>query len=95
MFEYSVPTNDHVLVPETLLKKRKSQEKARAERASVVEKRKAVCITSSPSNVFMMHNIPSTRHSVSMSLIVNLLSGLIFVLEYSWQCYSFLHEAHR
>ncbi|KIV89913.1 60S ribosomal protein L7 [Exophiala mesophila] len=37
----SVPTQDQVLVPETLLKKRKSQEKARAERSSAIEKRKA------------------------------------------------------
>lgn len=33
----SVPTKDQVLVPETLLKKRKSQEKARAERAAEKE----------------------------------------------------------
>jgi hypothetical protein len=39
---YSVPTNDQILVPETLLKKRKSQEKARAERTDAVEKKKAV-----------------------------------------------------
>ncbi len=38
----TVPTNDHVMVPETLLKKRKSQEKARAERTSAIEKKKAV-----------------------------------------------------
>lgn len=38
----TVPTRDEVLVPETLLKKRKSQEKARAERAAELEqKRKA------------------------------------------------------
>lgn len=38
----TVPTRDEVLVPETLLKKRKSQEKARAERAADLEsKRKA------------------------------------------------------
>jgi hypothetical protein len=37
-----VPTHDHILVPETLLKKRKSQEKARAERSAEVEKKKAV-----------------------------------------------------
>ncbi|KAJ2969013.1 hypothetical protein NQ176_g8889 [Zarea fungicola] len=37
----SVPTNDHILVPETLLKKRKSQEKARAERTAATEKKKA------------------------------------------------------
>lgn len=30
------------MVPETLLKKRKSQEKARAERTSLLEKKKAV-----------------------------------------------------
>ncbi|CAK7264396.1 60S ribosomal protein L7 [Sporothrix epigloea] len=37
----SVPTHDHILVPETLLKKRKSQEKARAERTAEIENRKA------------------------------------------------------
>jgi len=37
----TVPTNDQILVPETLLKKRKSQEKARAERNAATEKRKA------------------------------------------------------
>lgn len=40
----SVPTNDQILVPETLLKKRKSQEKARAERADAIQKQKAVSI---------------------------------------------------
>lgn len=38
----SVPTNDQILVPETLLKKRKSQEKARAERSAEIEKKKKV-----------------------------------------------------
>jgi large subunit ribosomal protein L7e len=38
----SQPTKDQVLVPETLLKKRKSQEKARAERTAAAEKKKAV-----------------------------------------------------
>ncbi|KAK4650887.1 60S ribosomal protein L7 [Podospora pseudocomata] len=37
----SVPTQNDILVPETLLKKRKSQEKARAERAAELEKVKA------------------------------------------------------
>ncbi|KAK4639798.1 60S ribosomal protein L7 [Podospora bellae-mahoneyi] len=37
----SVPTQNDILVPETLLKKRKSQEKARAERAAELEKAKA------------------------------------------------------
>ncbi|KAI9893705.1 MAG: 60S ribosomal protein L7 [Vezdaea aestivalis] len=36
----SVPTNDEIMVPETLLKKRKSQEKARAERNAEIEKKK-------------------------------------------------------
>ncbi|KAI0448149.1 ribosomal protein L30, ferredoxin-like fold domain-containing protein [Xylaria telfairii] len=36
----SVPTQDQVLVPETLLKKRKSQEKARAERTAEIEQKK-------------------------------------------------------
>ncbi|KAI5863046.1 60S ribosomal protein L7 [Durotheca rogersii] len=36
----SVPTKDQVLVPETLLKKRKSQEKARAEKAAETAQRK-------------------------------------------------------
>ncbi|KAK5653164.1 hypothetical protein OQA88_9263 [Cercophora sp. LCS_1] len=36
----SVPTKNDVLVPETLLKKRKSQEKARAERSAEIEKKK-------------------------------------------------------
>jgi hypothetical protein len=38
----SVPTQNDILVPETLLKKRKSQEKARAERAAEQDKRKQV-----------------------------------------------------
>ncbi|KAI1384869.1 60S ribosomal protein L7 [Hypoxylon trugodes] len=38
----SVPTKDQVLVPETLLKKRKSQEKARAEKTAELEKRKKI-----------------------------------------------------
>ncbi|VUC20374.1 unnamed protein product [Clonostachys rosea] len=37
----SAPTHDQILVPETLLKKRKSQEKARAERTALIEKKKA------------------------------------------------------
>jgi len=39
-----VPTEDQILVPETLLKKRKSQEKQREERAAEVEKKKKVSI---------------------------------------------------
>ena len=38
----TVPTEDQILVPETLLKKRKSQEKAREDRLAEQKKRKAV-----------------------------------------------------
>ena len=41
----SVPTEDEILVPETLLKKRKSQEKERAERSAELEKKKKVRYT--------------------------------------------------
>lgn len=53
----TVPTNDQILVPETLLKKRKSQEKARAERTDAIKKRKAVSFFFPPSLGTMMHNI--------------------------------------
>lgn len=45
-----MPTEDEILVPETLLKKRKSQEKAREERSAELEKKKKVGCTLS-SNV--------------------------------------------
>jgi len=38
----TVATVDQILVPETLLKKRKSQEKAREERSAELEKKKKV-----------------------------------------------------
>jgi large subunit ribosomal protein L7e len=44
----TVPTADQVLVPETLLKKRKSQEKARAERSAEIEQKKKVRTLSYP-----------------------------------------------
>jgi large subunit ribosomal protein L7e len=40
----SVPTKEQVLVPETLLKKRKSQEKARAEKSAEIADKKKVRI---------------------------------------------------
>lgn len=40
-----MPTEDEILVPETLLKKRKSQEKAREERQAEFEKKKKVSAT--------------------------------------------------
>lgn len=39
----SAPTEDQILVPETLLKKRKSQEKAREEQSAERERLKKVC----------------------------------------------------
>lgn len=45
-YRRSVPTEDQILVPETLLKKRKSQEKQREERSAEIEKKKKVCIIS-------------------------------------------------
>lgn len=41
----SVATVDQILVPETLLKKRKSQEKAREEKSAELEKKKKVRLT--------------------------------------------------
>ncbi len=38
----SVPTQDQILVPETLLKKRKSQEKQREERSAELDKKRKV-----------------------------------------------------
>ena len=43
-YRRSVPTEDQILVPETLLKKRKSQEKQREERLAELEKKKKVCL---------------------------------------------------
>ena len=43
-----MPTEDEILVPETLLKKRKSQEKAREERSAELEKKKKVGYKISP-----------------------------------------------
>lgn len=45
------------MVPETLLKKRKSQEKARAERMDAANKKKTVRMVLCDSSAIMMHNI--------------------------------------
>lgn len=66
----TVPTNDQILVPETLLKKRKSQEKARAERSAALEKKKAVSSIPRLSFSDVMDIMPSTRHSLSLLLIL-------------------------
>jgi hypothetical protein len=55
----TVPTQDQILVPETLLKKRKSQEKAREQRTAEIEKRKKVSNIQVPSvgiAIEVMHN---------------------------------------
>lgn len=73
-----MPTQDQILVPETLLKKRKSQEKARAERNSNIEKRKKV------SPLHLLHNLfdDDKYHYRRLDLLVdvvafvNHLSGL-------------------
>jgi large subunit ribosomal protein L7e len=38
-----VPTKNDILVPETILKKRKSQEKEREQRAADLDKKRKVC----------------------------------------------------
>jgi hypothetical protein len=84
----SVPTQDQVLVPETLLKKRKSQEAARAERRAEVDAKKKVgsssqmqfpCIYHFPTPPFQQSD-ENTNHATrprSMLSPVNHLSGLI------------------
>lgn len=76
----SVPTKDQILVPETLLKKRKSQEKERAEAAEKRDARKKVHI-SLPSPKFLctlMKKYPTTPRLAygRCCRIVNHLSGL-------------------
>ena len=60
----TVPTKDQVLVPETLLKKRKSQEQSRAVRREELQKRKEVSILFSfilSSIDCMMYNYTTPR----------------------------------
>jgi len=52
VIDRTVPTKDQVLVPETLLKKRKSQEKAREQRNADVDKRKKVSEHTYPPSLF-------------------------------------------
>lgn len=64
----TVPTEDHVLVPETLLKKRKSQEKAREARSEELAKKKEVSYNflfyiCSVGGLVMIPTIPATRLS--------------------------------
>jgi hypothetical protein len=75
----TVPTKDQILVPETLLKKRKSQEKAREQRLSAIEKRKKVSRIAHPYTKKHSVMIPTnkvTRPSGQCCPFVNHLSGL-------------------
>jgi hypothetical protein len=45
MSRRTVPTQNDILVPETLLKKRKSQEKAREDRAIATKEKRGTIIT--------------------------------------------------
>jgi hypothetical protein len=71
----SVPTHDQILVPETLLKKRKSQEKAREERAAELEKKKKVrnfSLSTSETRTMVMHNTNSTLGTTVSMLSLNI-----------------------
>jgi hypothetical protein len=66
----SAPTKDQILVPETLLKKRKSQEKAREQRNSAIEKRKTVRYNPS---VPLLHSVMiSTNHATRLRSMLSL-----------------------
>ena len=78
----SVPTHDDIMVPETLLKKRKSQEKAREEKSAELQKRKKVwycwnfCYLVGCYTMVMIYTILATRLSSQCCRLVNHLSGL-------------------
>ena len=80
-FDYStVPTKDQVLVPETLLKKRKSQEKARAEKTALIERKKKVSQQHRAMlyiRRYVMHKIPLRLDQGQCCCKINHLSGLI------------------
>lgn len=63
----SVPTEDQILVPETLLKKRKSQEKAREEQSAEREKLKKV-------------RVAHVLHNYICPLVEGLLSTMVMTL---------------
>lgn len=77
----TVATKDDILVPETLLKKRKSQEKAREAKASEIKERRAVsrAFTSIPDwnlDNCDEDNHHATRLKCRCCRLVNHLSGL-------------------
>ena len=72
----TVPSQNDILVPETLLKKRKSQEKEREARAAEIEKKKKVRSTSSflAETITKMMTIPHipTRQKSMMSFLLTI-----------------------
>jgi hypothetical protein len=78
----SVPTKSDILPPESLLKKRKSQEKERENRAADLEKKRAVSNTSAQEegSIVMIATTKSTRPQADVVAYVNHLSGLIWTI---------------
>jgi hypothetical protein len=66
----SVPTEEQILVPETLLKKRKSQEKQREERQAELQKKKKVRHT----DPFAMHQYQFKGQSWTMVMTNTILA---------------------
>lgn len=79
-------TEDQILVPETLLKKRKSQEKQREERSAELEKKKKVSLLFSCFQKWVMaitvmtHFITRLDLCIDVVAYVNHLSGLSYLL---------------
>ncbi len=80
-----MPTQDQILVPETLLKKRKSQEKAREQRAADLDKKKKVGHTlATPMHFFgddKYHLSQLDLRSMLLQLLYHL-SGLTTLIVY-------------
>jgi hypothetical protein len=74
-----VATKDQILVPETLLKKRKAQEKSREKGIADLEKRKKVRLyTVSSGGIYSVMITPTTRLDLRVNVVAFLyhLSGL-------------------
>jgi len=63
-----VPTQDQILVPETLLKKRKTQEKAQADKLATAKERKEVRIYF---YIFYIQRNRRTRVAIMMKTYTN------------------------
>jgi fatty acid/phospholipid biosynthesis enzyme len=78
----TVPTQDNILVPETLLKKRKSQERAREERAIATREKRgtlAPCAMDKDEEqaIAMILTTNTSASLRAMLLVVNHLSGMM------------------